>query len=125
MRGEDIPQDIPFICIVQSTSPRHVLKQYGGIKKHIDAGKVIHLQFPTQQKEIHVFPKQWEPQDDANFAETPLGFIKIIPVTRYLCECGEERLSEHRYPSVWCTCEKKMFPVDKELPVFHPIPHPK
>lgn len=107
-----IDVNTPFIRFIESASPHNVLKYHGGKRRcEIATGKVATIQFPTQGKDVQLL-SHWNPEQVSDRVDiNPYAIVKVIPVTKYRCECGQERVSEHPYPSMWCSCGKKAFPI--------------
>lgn len=88
--------NMEYIYFVESESPHNVLKNHGGMRKcETKDGVRILVQFPTREKNVQLIPTR-------NLDPLPVSImsnevIKIIPVARYECTCGEERYSEHPY----------------------------
>lgn len=128
-KAEDGQEKIPFICCIQSESPRNVLKYHGGKQRCEDmAGNMVTVQFPTKERHVQLLPN-WQPENAFEPEANQIGVVRVIPVTKYRCECGEERFSEYPYRSMWCSCGQKAYPIQDEwnrpIPPFaHPARDP-
>jgi hypothetical protein len=103
-------ENMSFIYFIESESPHNVLKNHGGRRKCAMREGVWGLvQFPTREKDVQLLPTQNPDLLPVN--TNPNEVVKIIPVTRYKCACGEERYSEHPYTYMWCSCGQKAYRV--------------
>lgn len=91
------------IAYVEATSKNKVLRYHGG-KQEVYTGTIV--EFPTERCEVQVVGRQL--QDNQIDEEQDAIVEVIIPASRYHCDCGKEYVSEHPYPSVWCSCGKKV-----------------
>ncbi|QSO45817.1 hypothetical protein [Alicyclobacillus mengziensis] len=101
-------RSIAIVAFVEATSRRKVLKYHGGRRRHHGPDGHVVVQFPTNKNDIQLLGKHWSPDRITELNHEAI--IEIVPVTRYVCECGLEHVSEFPYRSVWCSCGKKAFP---------------
>ncbi len=105
-----------FIYFVESAMPSNVIKYYGKRRKCDTESGTMVVQFPIHEKDVQLMQASWTPEQ---IGEPVTGnvetFVKVLPATRYICECGKEHVSEFPYPSMWCSCGKKALPLDKVL----------
>ena len=110
------PQDgrnTDFVYYVESASPRNVIKYYGKWRKcETENGRII-VQFPFHENGVQLMPPTWTPEQAEPIDSSVTTVLKVIPATRYVCECGKEHASEFPYPSMWCSCGRKAYPVGK------------
>ncbi|RIV17213.1 hypothetical protein D2Q93_15710 [Alicyclobacillaceae bacterium I2511] len=101
--------------VVESSSVKEVLKNYGGTRTYrFPDGQHLRIQFPDHAAGITATAGDWfTAQSDT------LPATYVLPVTRYVCSCGQVHESEYPYPSMWCTCGQKAYP---EHPLEVPIP---
>lgn len=96
------------VAFVQATSRRKVLRYHGGRRKELFPGGTVIVEFPTEQGAVQLLGKRLKPE---RLQAASDSIVEVIPVTRYRCECGEERVSEYPYPSMWCGCGKMVLPL--------------
>lgn len=101
-------KQIPVVAFVEATSREKVLKYHGGRRKEVFPNGKLVVQFPTRPEQVQVLGKTLVPD---RLQTDPEAIVAVIPVTRYQCECGKVHVSEYPYPSMWCSCGKKAFPV--------------
>jgi hypothetical protein len=115
---EKVNPGFTFVYYVEALKPQHVVKYYGGKRKYDDAknGLQLLVQFSGRFQDVLPMPATWNPWEQSRELQEGQGTIKtitkIIPATRYQCDCGEVRLSEFPYPSMWCSCGHKAFPLE-------------
>lgn len=102
-------KETPVVAFVEASSRKKVVKYHGGRRKHTSPQGDVLVDFPTAEKDIQILSKKWTPSQTAELV--PAAIVEVIPVTHYRCECGKEHLSEFPYPSMWCTCGGKAWPV--------------
>lgn len=102
---------LPVVAFVEATSRKKVLRYHGGQRKQTLANGNVMVLFTTDQTEVELLGKKLKPE---RLKAESDAIIAVMPATRYLCECGREHVSEHPYPSVWCSCGKKARPVHTE-----------
>jgi hypothetical protein len=108
--------NLTFVYFVEALNPQHVVKYYGGKRKYEDEKNGLRLlvQFPGRHQDVMMMPMSWDPNGMMNEPSDEQNTItKIIPATRYQCDCGEVRLSDFPYPSMWCSCGHKAFPLQE------------
>lgn len=112
--------DCAFVFIVESQSKHNVLKYYGGRRKFkTPDGKQTMVYFPRHEHEIELMKGDYQPTPESLLGPQYISknlVTRVIPATRYLCSCGKEHISEYPYPSMWCSCGKKAFPVPYTIP---------
>ena len=95
MKGE-------IVAYVEATSKNTVLRYHGG-KQQAYMGTIV--EFPTKKCDVLVVGRKLQ---DSQIDEGQDAIVEVIPVSRYHCDCGKEHVSERPYPSVWCSCGKKV-----------------
>lgn len=106
-----------FIYIIEATSRRKVSRRIKGIKhcKDFD-GITTSVTFPLDQGQIRVRSKKWSPGILTHlFIPETRTIVQVIRAPRYECECGRVHISDLPYPSMWCSCGKKAYPIQEML----------
>ncbi|SDW65254.1 hypothetical protein SAMN04489725_11063 [Alicyclobacillus hesperidum] len=105
--------DTIFVHIVEATSRKKVIRRFGGTKQCKDFdGTTVSVTFPRDQGQIRVHANDWFPGTLTHlYVPDTRTIVELIRAPRYKCECGEVHISEGKYPSVWCSCGKKAYPV--------------
>lgn len=110
------PQDgrsIDFIYYVESLSPHNVIKYYGKRRKCEAENGRITVEFPFHENAVQLMSPPWKPELAESIDDNVATVVKVIPATRYVCECGKQHASEAPYSSMWCSCGRKAYPVSK------------
>lgn len=125
LRGYSVGQDgqtvdTLFISIVEAQSKHNVLKYYGGRRKcKTPDGTQDFVNFPRHEHEIERMPLDYKPTQELltgpHYVSKNL-VVQVKPATRYLCSCGKQHISEYPYPSMWCSCGQKAYPVPYVVP---------
>lgn len=104
-----------FIHIVEATSRRKVLRRIRGIKQCKDFdGSLVPVTFSLDQGQIRVHSNNWSPGTLTHlFVPESRTIVQIIRARRYVCECGQTHISDLPYPSMWCSCGKKVYPTQE------------
>ncbi|QSO48522.1 hypothetical protein [Alicyclobacillus mengziensis] len=102
-----------FVHMIEATSRRKVIRHFGGVRQCKDFdGTIVPVTFSRHQGEIQVRSKKWSPGTLTHlFVPDAKTIVQVIRAPRYKCECGEIHISEDKYPSIWCTCGKRAYPV--------------
>ncbi|QSO45494.1 hypothetical protein [Alicyclobacillus mengziensis] len=106
-------RSLDFVYYVESSSPHNVIKYYGKRRKCETENGRITVQFPSHENAVQVMPSTWVPELAEPIDSSVTMVLKVIPATHYVCECGKEHASEFPYPSMWCRCGRKAYPVGK------------
>jgi hypothetical protein len=114
-----------FIHMVEATSRRKVIRHFGGVRQCKDLdGTIVPVTFPGRQGQVQVRSKKWSPGTLTHlFVPDANTIVQVIRAPRYQCECGEIHISEGKYPSVWCSCGKKAFPIPEKTRKVRPDGH--
>ncbi|MCF8563818.1 hypothetical protein LLE49_03570 [Alicyclobacillus tolerans] len=107
--------DSTFIFFVEALSRNKAAQKMKGVQHCEDHHhRRVAVYFPEGKGKIRVHARNWSPKSmDVTRIENESTVVRIIPAVRYVCECGEVRVSERRYPSMWCSCGKKAYPAEK------------
>lgn len=105
-----------FVHMVEATSRRKVIRHFGGLKhcKDFD-GTTVSVTFPGDPGQIQVRSKKWSPGTLTHlFVPDAKTIVQVIRAPRYACECGQIHISEGKYPSLWCSCGKRAYPIQEK-----------
>lgn len=125
MIGQERPVDSSqeknrsIITYVEASSPKRVIREYGGLHRILSyAGEMIVVDYPQHPNHLEILEKNWHPPTLKSMIRQvdPMTLERYIPAIRYLCTCGRMHISEHPYPSVWCTCGQRAYPVEPKSP---------
>ncbi|KPV43491.1 hypothetical protein AN477_11760 [Alicyclobacillus ferrooxydans] len=106
-------RSVPVIAFVEATSLGKVLRYHGGRRRHITGPNGdIEVQFAKDKQAVQLLGKRLKPERIQ--PDDPSSIIQVIPATRYRCSCGKELVSDYSYPSMWCSCGLKAYPVQDE-----------
>ncbi|QSO50149.1 hypothetical protein JZ785_14340 [Alicyclobacillus curvatus] len=111
-----------FVYIVEATSRKKVIRRFGGTRECKDFdGITVTVTFPREPGQLRVHANNWSPGTLTHlYLPDEKTIVQVIRAPRYECECGQIHISEGTYPSVWCSCGKKAYPVveipQKKLP---------
>ncbi|WP_072875170.1 hypothetical protein [Alicyclobacillus tolerans] len=102
-----------FIYIVEATSRKKVIRRFGGTKQCKDFdGTTVSVTFPRDQGQIRVHANDWFPGTLTHlYVPDTRTIVEVIRAPRYICECGQVHISDMPYPSMWCSCGKKAYPI--------------
>lgn len=105
-----------FIHLVEATSRRKVIRHFGGVKQCKDLdGAIVPVTFPQGQGQVQVRSQKWSPGTLTHlYMPDTTTIVQVIRAPRYLCECGNILISEGQYPSMWCSCSKKAYPIPEK-----------
>ncbi len=104
-----------FIYVIEATSRRKVVRRIKGIKQCKDFdGSIVPVTFPHEEGQIRVHANNWSPGTLTHlFIPDTRTIVQVIRALRYQCQCGQVHISDLPYPSMWCSCGKKVYPIQE------------
>ncbi|MCF8564571.1 hypothetical protein LLE49_07410 [Alicyclobacillus tolerans] len=104
-----------FIHIVEATSRKKVIRRIKRIKQCKDFdGNIVPVTFPHDQGQIRIHSNKWSPGTLTHlYIPDTKTIVQVIRAQRYQCECGQIHISDIPFPSMWCSCGKKAYPIQE------------
>lgn len=114
--------NLQFRYFIEAESPHEIVKWYGGRHKCVsNEGQMVIANFPSKESAIVRMPTTWRPAEVSpqQYKADNAVIERIIPATRYHCQCGKIHISTRPYPSMWCSCGRKAFPARPQTEIAH------